>query len=466
MSELWKLSASEIADAVRCGKLSAEEVTKAHLERLDAVNPAVNAVVQELPDEAMAAARAVDEQVARGEDPGPLCGVPVTTKVTVDQVGQATTNGLKLQRDLIAKTDNPVVSNIRKAGGVIVGRTSTPAFSIRWFTRSDLYGLTRNPHDRSLTPGGSSGGASAAVASGICAVGHGTDIGGSIRYPAYACGLHGLRPTFGRIAAHNESVPERGFGAQLMAVSGPIARSIKDIEISLQAMAAEDTRDPWWVPAPLTGGEFPKRAALTLAPDGMAVAEEVRDALRDAAGRLQASGWEVEERPCPPMVPAATINAQLWMADMRHDAAESVEREGEPDSQFVFRQMTKRSPPTDAAELLDALKNRTTLTRKWQLFTQEYPILICPVSGDLPFQQQQDVESEEGFEAIMQAQLTQLACPALGLPGLAVATGSVGKTPVGVQLIGRRFREDILLSAGGDIESAGEPITPVDPDWL
>ena len=141
--------------------------------------------------------------------------MPVTVKVNIDQEGFATTNGLKLQRDAIAATNSPVIDNLRKAGAVILGRTNCPAFSYRWFTTNLIHGDTKNPRDPSITPGGSSGGAGAAVAAGIGHIAHGTDIAGSIRYPAYACGVHGLRPTLGRIAAFNASVPERPIGPQI-----------------------------------------------------------------------------------------------------------------------------------------------------------------------------------------------------------------------------------------------------------
>ena len=458
MSDLWQMSATEIADAVRSKRLSAIEVTQAHLDRIDSVNQDINAVVQEFPQEALASAHAVDAMIANGEDPGILCGVPVTIKVNVDQKGHATTNGLKLQKDLIAQSDSPVISNIRAAGGVIVGRTNTPAFSLRWFTKNDLHGQTLNPRDKTVTPGGSSGGASAAVASGMCAIGHGTDIAGSIRYPAYACGLHGLRPTLGRVAAYNASGADRHIGAQLMAVSGPIARTISDIEISFKAMSARDIRDPWWVPVPYDLGAFPKRAALTIAPDGMPVGPEVEAALRDAAQRLTDAGWIVDEVPCPSMLLAAKINEQLWMAEMRAGADKLVEQEAEADSQFVFQQMNNRVETLGVDGLLGALQTRAGVIREWEEFMQKYPVLICPVSGELPFSQQQDVQSEAGFEAIMQTQLTQRALPVIGLPGLAVLTGSVGTVPVGVQLIAGRYREDILIAAGADIERAGPPI--------
>jgi amidase len=465
MSHIWQLSATEIANAVRTKKLSAQEVTSAHLDRLATVNPALNAVVQEFPEEAMDAARAVDAQIADGQNPGPLCGVPVTIKVNADQKGHATTNGLTLLKDLIAKTDSPVVSNIKKAGGVVIGRTNTPAFSLRWFTNNNLHGQTLNPHDKNLTPGGSSGGAAAAVASGICAIGHGTDIGGSIRYPAYACGLHGLRPTLGRIPAYNASGAERHIGAQLMAVSGPIARTMDDIALALKAMACADPHDPWYVPAPVDQGKFPKRAALTIAPDGMPVVPEVKAALIDAAKKLETDGWVVEEIPCPSMREAADLNAQLWMAEMRYGAKQMIEKEAEADSMFIFEQMTKRSPEIDMHGLLIALQSRAGLIREWSLFLQQYPVLLCPVSGQLPFPQQYDVSSTQNFDTAMQAQLPQLAIPLLGLPGLTVSTGFTGKTPVGVQLIAGRYREDILLAAGAAIERGGPRPSVIDPQF-
>ncbi|MEM0945703.1 MAG: amidase, partial [Pseudomonadota bacterium] len=301
MTELWALSATETARMVRGREVSAREVTEAVLARLAEVNPQINAVVQELPEEALATAEKIDATIGAGGDPGPLAGVPVTTKVNVDQKGFATTNGTRLFRDLVATEDNPVVANLRRAGAVIVGRTNTPAFSLRWFCRNSLHGATVNPLNPAITPGGSSGGAGAAVASGIGAIGHGTDIGGSVRYPAYACGIHGLRPTLGRVPAFNATLPDRLIGAQLMAVSGPLARTVADVDLGYRAMAMADPRDPWWVPVPHDLGEAPRRAALAIAPESMPVAVEVASALREAASRLSEAGWQVEEITPPPL---------------------------------------------------------------------------------------------------------------------------------------------------------------------
>ena len=463
MTEIWEWTATQIAEQVRARRVSAVEVTQAHLDRLTAMNPSINAVVQEFPEEALDAARLVDAAIRRDEDPGVLCGVPVTIKVNVDQKGHATTNGLRIQADVVASDDSPVVSNIRRAGGIILGRTNTPAFSLRWFTNNALHGQTLNPRNREITPGGSSGGAAAAVAAGICAIGHGTDIAGSIRYPAYACGLHGLRPTTGRVPAYNSSAPDRFIGAQLMAVSGPLARSIDDLDIALAAMSAPDPRDPWYVPAPATSMDFPKRVALALAPDGMPVCGEVAAALQDAAARLKDAGWIVEEVACPPMRRAAAINACLWMAETQFGAADLLAREKEADSQFVFECMSEDAGEVGFTSLMQALQARVALVREWQMFQETYPVLLCPVSGELPFDQQIDVQSKESFARVFEAQLTQRALPTLGMPGLAVATGEEMGRPVGVQLIGPRYREDILLAAGRDIEAVGDPIAVSDP---
>src|SRR5215510_15655160 len=261
MQDLWRLSATDLAGLIKSKKLSAKEAATAALARLDAVNPKLNAVVVHRPAEVLAEAASVDAKIARGENVGVLAGVPVTVKVNIDQAGFATTNGLKIQKDALAKDNSPVIDNLRKSGAVILGRTNCPAFSYRWFTTNLVHGDTKNPRDSGITPGGSSGGAGSAVAAGIGHIAHGTDIAGSIRYPAYACGVHGLRPTLGRIPAFNPALPERPIGPQIMAVSGPLARTVNDLRISLAAMSARDIRDPWYVPVPLEGPARQKRAA-------------------------------------------------------------------------------------------------------------------------------------------------------------------------------------------------------------
>jgi len=464
MEQLWRLSATELASLVRSKKVSAVDAARAALERLEAVNPAINAVVDHRPEETLAQARTVDKLIADGEDPGVLAGVPVTVKVNVDQKGFATTNGIKAQRDHIAKDDNPVVANMRRAGAVIVGRTNTPAFSFRWFANNQLHGHTKNPRDPGITPGGSSGGAGAATAAGIGHIGHGTDIAGSVRYPAYACGIHGLRPTLGRIPAHNLSFPERPLCAQISAVSGPLARTIGDLRLALAAMSRQDLRDPWWVPAPLEGPAMPRRAALCLRPDGLETVPEVIDALRDAARRLQSAGWAVEEVDnTPPLNEAAELQRKFWLGDGYEAMLAAAEKEGDPGALACLRGSRDKVYPLDAAGLSAIVQRRAALTRDWQLFLEKYPVLLMPVSGELPFPDQLDLKDDASFARVWRAQMPQVGIPFMGLPGLTVSTGLIGRVPVGVQVVAGRYREDLCLQAGEDIEAGGTPPSPIDP---
>ena len=268
MSEpLWRWPAHRLTGAIRAGAVSAREATVSALDRVQAVNPALNAIVDLLPDEALAAADAADAARRRGDALGPLHGVPVTVKVNVDLRGRATTNGVVAFKDNIAADDSPVVANLRRAGAVIIGRTNTPAFSVRWFTDNDLHGRTYNPWSRAHTPGGSSGGASSAVAAGMGAIAHGNDLAGSVRYPAYCTGVYGLRPSFGRVPAFLPSAKdERPVSMAMMSVQGPLARHVADLRLALAAMSPGDARDPWWVPAPLAGPVLPRplRVAMTV----------------------------------------------------------------------------------------------------------------------------------------------------------------------------------------------------------
>lgn len=463
MTDLWRLPATELAAKIRSRTVSARQAAEAALARLDAVNGAINAVIDHRPEDVRAQADAVDAAIARGEAMGPLAGVPVTVKVNIDQAGYATTNGVTLQRDLIARTNSPVVDNLMKAGAVILGRTNCPAFSYRWFTTNLIHGDTRNPRDPKLTPGGSSGGAAAAVAAGIGHIAHGTDIAGSIRYPAYACGVHGLRPTLGRIAAYNAALPERMIAGQITAMSGPLARTIGDIRVALEAMAQPDARDPWWVPAPLVGSPMEKRAALCLEPDGLAVVPEVKAAVLDAAKRLERAGWVVEEIPSPPLAEAAEHQARIWLADGYAGMLEAADKEGDPGALACLRGNAWRTEGFDQPTFSKILARRATLTREWNLLLQNYAVMLMPVSGELPFPDHLDTKDEASFKRVWAAQMPQVGLPFMGLPALAVSTGLVGRAPVGVQIVAARYREDLCLEAGEAIEAGGTPPSPVDP---
>lgn len=466
MNELWRLSASEVARLVRTRKVSASEVAEAALQRMDAVNPKINAIVDCRPEQVRDQAERVDGMLAAGKDPGPLTGVPVTIKINTDQAGFATTNGSKLQENLIARSNSPVVDNLVRAGAVLLGRSNAPTFALRWFTTNLLYGGTHtyNPRDRRLTPGGSTGGGAAAVATGIGHIALGTDIGGSVRYPAYACGVHGLRPSLGRVPFYNASSPEPTIGGQVMHVVGPLARTVDDLRLTLTAMSTPDPRDPWSVPAPLEGSSVPLNAAVCLQPAGRKVALEMEAAVVDAGRRLADAGWIVETiDDTPPLNESAQVQEWLWLADGFAELADAVERDGDPGALALVSAMRPRTKTYPADAVARALVERATVNREWQLFLNRYAVLLIPVSAELPFPDGLDLQNNGSFQRVWDSQFLMRATPSLGLPILTVSTGLVGQSPVGVQIVAARFREDLCLRAGEAIEARGVPPAPIDP---
>ncbi len=224
-------------------------------------------------------------------------------------------------------------------------------------------------------------------------------------------------------------------------------------------------KDPWQIFRGAKESNFPKKAALAVAPDGLNVCEEVVKELYNAADKLREEGWIVDEVECPPMREAAEVNAVLWMADMQYGQASLIEAENEPNSKFVFEQMSEIAGQINFQTLMDALQRRLKLMRIWDQFFQNYAALICPVSAQLPFNQQRDVESPDTFREVYEAQLTQRALPVINIPALSVATGFANGRPIGIQFAGPRFREDIILQAAFDLEKNIPKVKIHTPTW-
>ncbi|MBD5801600.1 Acylamidase [Azoarcus sp. Aa7] len=454
--EIWRWSATEMAAQIANGTVSSREVVASCLARIADTNDRINAITHVDPEKALRAADAADAARSAGRPLGPLHGVPVTIKVNIDVTGEATTHGVAAKHDLLATSDSPVTSNVLRAGAVIVGRTNTPAFSLRWFTENDLHGRTLNPWHEALTPGGSSGGASAAVASGMCPIAHGNDLAGSIRYPAYACGVAGIRPTAGRVPSYTPtSGNARTFAAQLFAVQGPIARTVADLRLGLGAMAARDVRDPVWVPAPLSWPDAaePCRVALIDEIDGVAIDPQVRDALHRAAAWLEQEGYRVE-RPAPPRLrDAADVWMSIAMTEIRSEFAETVAALADERARLAVRDMlAHHDPSTDLRHYIQAFGRRDALRREWNLLLEQFPLVLMPTSCHLPFEWGLDQEGPDALARILDDQVPLTAIAALNLPGLSVPTGLSDGVPVGVQLVAGAFREDRCLAAGEVIE--------------
>jgi len=454
---LWRLGACETAAAIRRNEISCVDAVRSAIDRMQAANPALNAVTVDLSEGALDAAKQADAWRARGGVPGPLFGVPVTIKENVDQAGCSTPNGVKAFDTIIAKQDAPVVANLKAAGAIVIGRTNTPEFSFRWFTDNPLRGLTRNPWSDAHTPGGSSGGAAAAVAAGIGAIAHGNDLGGSLRYPAYACGVATIRPTLGRVPAWNATSPaERPPTIQLMSVQGPIARTVRDVRLGLAAMAARSPQDPWWTPAPLEG---PRpvgviRVAVTKTPAGIACDPAVAAAIDRAAAILDKAGYAVEAIDPPAGAELADRWRALIMADARALMEKAVREAGSPAINQVMDHYYAASAPLDLQAYITALADRTRLLRLWSQFMEDFPLVLAPVSQVPPFRQLEDLEGVARVKRMLDEQSMLYGVNLLGFPAAAVPTGLHEKVPIGVQIIGARFREDLCLDAAQAIENA------------
>lgn len=465
-TELWRWQACDLAHAIRTRQISAREAVTSCLDRLEQVNPRINAVVDLLATEALDAADRADRAVATGEALGALHGVPVTYKINMDYAGRPTTNGVVAFKDNVAKSDNPAIANWRKAGAIGIGRTNVPPFSARFFTSNALHGRTLNPWNPGITPGGSTGGGAAAVASGIGPLAHGSDRAGSIRYPAYACGVLGLRPTIGRIPTFNSSAPaDPSLATQITHTQGPLARTVRDLRLGFETMAAGDPRDPWWVPAPIAGHPRPRACTVALFAKnpGAETDPAVTEALRSAARWLEDAGYRIEEAEPPHFEEIARLFFTMVRSEERSTTTSAIDRLGDDQLRKARTSTMAYASQLDYDGYIAAFGRRATILRQWMMFFERYPLLLMPVSSLKPVPLDYDQQGDAAVARMLTAHHPMLAVSMLGLPGLAVPTGQIDETPLGVQLVAGRFREDICLAAAEVIEARFPAVTPIEP---
>jgi amidase len=466
-TELWQWTAAELAAGILAGRISSVEATRSVIARMEAVNPAINAVVDTIPDIALAEAKAADETLRRHGALGPLHGVPITVKINVDYKGRATTNGVVALKDNIAQHDSSTVWAIRGGCLPIFGRTNTPAYSMRAFTSNDLHGATLNPHDATITCGGSSGGAGSAVAAGIGPLAHGNDIGGSVRHPAYCCGVYGLRPTSGLLPQTSLSMPERKIVSQLMAVQGVLSRSVEDIRLAMQVMSRADPNDIWQVPAGDIFGPLahrPCKVAVMAETDESPVDPEVSGAIRSAANMLADAGYELEEVQAPSFKELVDHWRLILGNEMRGGLALLMQAHGDWKMKRMLDIQLNDVPVVDGRDgMLDGLAERSRLLRKWQLFFERWPLLLTAVSWVKPMVDDLDVSDHLDIERFYRVVAPYMGSPTIGLPGLTVPVGTVPGKPLGIQLLATRFADRRLLEAGAILERGIGKIVPVEP---
>lgn len=446
---LCYLSAVELAAAIRDRALSPVEITQAVLERIDRLNPTLNAFCTSMADEALATARQAEADVIAGKPLGPLHGVPVSVKDILYVKDVRTTFGSKLYENNVTTEDAPSIERLRRAGAILIGRTTTPEFGWKGVTDNRLFGITRNPWDPALTPGGSSGGAAAAVAAGLGPVGIGTDGGGSIRIPAAFCGVVGLKASFGRVPNYPASAVDS------VRHTGPLTRTVADAALVLNVLAGPDERDPGSLPASAT--DYVKDLdhgiqglRLAYSPDlGFARVEpEVAELCQRASGWFVEAGAALE-----PVALNWEDPYECWRVFFYGGiAAFLADKLTEQGDQLDpgLRAVTEEGVKLSAVDYVNALLRRNAFWQKVRVLFEHYDLLLTPALAVPPFPVGRDNADPFPNQLPRPLQWTQFTYPfnLTGQPAVSVPCGWTNSgLPVGLQIIGRRFADATVLRA-------------------
>ncbi len=451
-ADLTRATASELAGLIRRKKVSSLEAVDACLARIAQVNPKLNAVVQTIAEQARANARAADKMLAAGGAVGPLHGVPMTLKDSLDTAGVVTTGGTTGRKTFVPAEDATVVTRLKTAGAILLGKTNTPELTWSFETNNPVYGRTNNPWGLELSPGGSSGGAAAIVAACGAPFDIGSDTGGSIRVPAHFCGLAGIKPTSGRVPRTGHIVGAEGH-LQALTQLGPLARSVDDLALILGVIAGPDWRDASIVPAPLgSAGDLDVRALRVAmhADNGLrAPSVDVARVVTKTAEALQARGVRIEERRPEALSELLQLDDDLYRSDGGAWLRRLLDKAG-----------TKEPGPDVARSLVEASMTTaqfTAFTERWDAwrgrmlhFLEKFDAILCPPCAldSLPHEGANVPGAYPAFSYTFAYNMT-------GWPAAVVRAGTSTKgLPLGVQIVGRPWREDVVLALAREVERA------------
>jgi amidase len=454
---LWALGATELAAGVRTGRFKPSDVIDSVLARVADRNGDLNAITYDLADQARIDAAEADAAVVRGDELGPLHGVPVTIKENIDQVGLANPNGVPAFANLMATEDAPLVRNLKQAGAIVIGRTNTPEFSMRGTTDNPLRGRTINPWGEPISPGGSSGGAGAACAAGMGPLHHGNDIGGSLRFPAMANGAVTVKPTSNRVPVFNSSAgAERGPLSQVMSVQGIIARHSADVALATSVMIGQDPRDPLCPPVPFDGPALdgPITVAVARNSAGYDIHPGIVALIDRAAADLEAAGYRVVEAEPPPVEEAAAGWFSTATTEMEATLLGPIREHGSEVINQIFDHYFAMSTLFDRDGYIAGFADRTRLMRDWNLFLDQHPLVLTPFLMRPMYDHDYDASGFDAVHDMFRSAIYSTGINYLGLPAGVIGIDLVEDRPAAVQLVGRRYREDVICDAMGVIEAA------------
>jgi Asp-tRNA(Asn)/Glu-tRNA(Gln) amidotransferase A subunit family amidase len=456
-----RLTLTQMAARVRSGLFSPVELVEAHLWQIEKLNPKLNAFVALFAEEAQQQSHHAARAVSRGDALGPLHGVPVTVKDSFDMAGLPTLCGSRFRRDHRASSDSTAVARLKAAGAIILGKTNTPEFLMNYETDNHIVGRTNSPWDPARTPGGSSGGEAALISACCSSGGIGSDGGGSVRIPAHFCGISALKPTPGRVPASGH-FPEIGHPGGLLGVAGPMARTAEDLRLLFEVLSGHDDQDPFSAPVPLRTPDLAGlRAGVWEQFYQVPVQPAMKEAVRRAASMLGEIGI-----PAEPFEPRGLERApNLWwffFGQLNAPLIRQLVGDREDQAHWTgieIMKQTEAQPAPTAMQILENLTARDRMRAAALRQMREHPILLTPACGVAAFRHRerrwQTPEKEIGlFEAMMPATIWNL----LGFPAAVIPFGMTEDgLPVGVQLVGRPYEEEVLLGVAVRLEEARGP---------
>ena len=456
-TDLGFTSANELAQLIRRRSLSPVEITRTVLERIDRLNHQLGAYVMVHAERALGEARAAEQAVMAGEPLGPLHGVPISIKDNLWTAGERTTYGSRLLAEFVAPQDAPSVARLRAAGAVLVGRTNLPEFAWRGSTDNRLFGESRNPWDLTRTPGGSTGGGAAAVAAGLGPLALGSDGAGSIRIPASFCGLVGFKPTFGRVPMY----PAAG-GNELVAHVCPLARTVRDVALMMSAIARHDPRDPFALPddgvdyraaCDESFARTPLRIAWSADLGFAPVERETREIAETAARAFAEIGVTVDEATPDLGDPSSILKILYGGAQAGAHAARSAEQKAQMDPDLVA--YAEASAGLSVVEYVRAVGARQAMVDALRRFFERYDLLLTPTLCLPAFPLGVVGPTEVAGRKVTHLGWT-LCYPFnySGQPAVSVPAGwTASGLPVGLQIVGRRLEDALVLRAAATFEA-------------
>ena len=447
-------SAAALAAAIASSEVSSREIVAASLDRIEATADDLNAVVQVVAERALAEARESDAEAARGELRGPLHGVPITVKDSLDTEGIISTGGTLGRSRFVPERDAVAVGRLRAAGAIVVGKTNTPEFAGAGVTDNLVYGRTNNPYDVGRTPGGSSGGSAAILAAGGSSLDIGTDTGGSVRRPAHFCGIAGLKPTAGRVPRTGGVVPPGGVLDEIMVV-GPMSRHVEDLSLALQIMAGPDVGDTLSAPVPFEDPGNVDVSSLRVAvhtDNGLvSPTADVVAAVESAAAALEPHIAEVEYVVPPHLDEALDVYYRCLHSTAAIRYRKLLEASGtEQASSFIADRIGPDAKPTPSVrEFLGTLDDVARLKVSMRAIFDSYDLVLCPVAIE-PAPRHEDM----GGKGITYTSYTCVYNLAGWPAGVVRAGASAAGLPIGVQVVGPPWREDLVLAALAVVEES------------